>query len=111
MRSHSVLVVHLHGKSFHSLRKIILTAFFSSVASPPSTTPTTEASTGTKQGPDTGARSSGLTDAEMWGIIGGCIAFAIVVIIILIVCICKKKKAGGATKGKANIVNHAVHLI
>ncbi|KAL9964710.1 hypothetical protein ACROYT_G028387 [Oculina patagonica] len=68
---------------------------------PPSVTSTSLSTTaGTQETPDTGARTSGLTTSEMWGIIGGCIAFVLlIVIIILICCICKKKKSGGASKG------------
>lgn len=58
-----------------------------------------------REPPTGGARTSSLTEAELWGIIGGCIAFVIVVaIIILVCCICRKKsKNSGASKGKQSV--------
>ena len=71
-----------------------------SSATPP---PTFSSSTTSEkpEGPSSGARTSKLTQSELWGIIGGCIAFFLVVIIIIVVsCICcRKKKSGGASKG------------
>lgn len=71
------------------------------LATPPPTTPTTETTTGPGPGgPNVGARgSSGLSDAEMWGIIGACIAIVLIVALILIFC-CLKKRKGGVRKGK-----------
>ncbi|KAL9964712.1 hypothetical protein ACROYT_G028390 [Oculina patagonica] len=69
---------------------------------PPPVTSTLSTTAETQGTPSTGARTSGLTTSEMWGIIGGCIAFVLlIVIIILICCICKKKKSGGASKENA----------
>lgn len=65
-----------------------------------------------REPPTGGARTSSLTEGELWGIIGGCIAFVIVVaIIILVCCICRKKsKNSGASKGKQSIFDNAVAL-
>ncbi|PFX13052.1 hypothetical protein AWC38_SpisGene22907 [Stylophora pistillata] len=51
--------------------------------------------------PSNNAPFSGLTQSELWGIIGGCIAFVLVVIIIIVVSsiYCRKSKGGGASKG------------
>ena len=62
-----------------------------------STGPTTD----TKEGPDSGARSSGLSDEAMWGIIGACIAVVVIVAVVIVVCcFCRKRKGSGANKGK-----------
>lgn len=62
-----------------------------------STGPTTD----TKEGPDSGARSSGLSDEAMWGIIGACIAVVVIVAVVIVVCcVCRKRKGSGANKGK-----------
>ncbi|XP_022805185.1 protein turtle-like, partial [Stylophora pistillata] len=51
--------------------------------------------------PSSNAPNSGLTPSELWGIIGGCIAFVLVVLIIIVVSsiYCRKNKGGGASKG------------
>ncbi|XP_068686517.1 uncharacterized protein [Montipora foliosa] len=62
-----------------------------------STGPTTDS----KEGPDSGARSSGLSDEAMWGIIGACIAVVVIVAVVIVVCcVCRKRKGSGAKKGK-----------
>ncbi|XP_078381425.1 uncharacterized protein LOC144664188 [Oculina patagonica] len=79
---------------------------------PPPVTSTLSTTAETQGTPSTGARTSGLTTSEMWGIIGGCIAFVLlIVIIILICCICKKKKSGGASKGREITFYYSILLV
>nr|XP_058941417.1 uncharacterized protein LOC131769700 [Pocillopora verrucosa] len=78
----------------------------------PTTLPPTFSSSTTSEKPGEpadGARTSKLTQSELWGIIGGCIAFFLVVVIIIVVsCICcRKKKSGGASKGGRNQYSEA----
>ncbi|KAJ7371586.1 hypothetical protein OS493_024261 [Desmophyllum pertusum] len=75
---------------------------------PPTISP--ESTTGQPvEPPSSGARTSGLSDSELWGIIGGCIAFVLLIVIIIIVCcICKKKKSsGGASKSGKSTYSEA----
>lgn len=66
---------------------------------PPSSS--TDPTTDTKKGPDSGQRSSGLSDEAMWGIIGACIAVVVIVAVVIVVCcVCRKRKGSGANKGK-----------
>ncbi|XP_022805173.1 uncharacterized protein LOC111342364 isoform X2 [Stylophora pistillata] len=71
----------------------------------PTTLPPTSFSSTTSEEPQTpaaDARSSGLSQLTLWGIIGGSIAFVLVVVIVIVVsCICCRKK-GGASKGGRN---------
>ena len=89
---HNVIIIYIYN--------------FRSAATPPPTSPSGATTDAPGEPPSTGARTSGLSQSELWGIIGGCIAFVLVVIIIIVVaCICcRKKGSGGASKGKQDNV-------